>query len=505
MIDWMRASVNGSIGRAYRALMQAGTTTDAPARDMYALLWAFYTNNGVYDYVRSAQVALGFEDLALKSLRNPALEVVEFYVAHGWPGRLEDALQITTENERIIEPIQQVWSWSNWSARRPLFWRRLACLGDAFIKVVAVPEKGRVHLELTDPAHVTDFDVDERDFLTWCRIDVPQQRRVNDRVRAFTYTEVWSKADGILRIWEHDQGPNADLDAIGTPTKTIPLAQMGIDFVPIVHVKFRSVGDLRGSGAFQPALEKIVHADALATRLAQMLFRHGGAWLQITGAGTTKDGAPLPALRIKDGSIPDAEVVRVGEDKMLSLPGGYRAESMVAAVNYDAQRNALLDHMASLATMLPELQYGRTMEQGAGDLSGRALRFLLGPAIARVEEARGNAEQGLSRANQMALTLAAFHGLPGFTDLGGTFDDGTFEHSFKEQDVIPLSDLEKEQERNLSWQTAGLEKDAGVSLEQILRERGFDEQQIAQIVQENEARAPNLAETMLTAFDRGAP
>jgi hypothetical protein len=109
-----------------------------------------------------------------------------------------------------------------------------------------------------------------------------------------------------------------------------------------------------------------------------------------------------------------------------------------------------------------------------------ALKTLLGPAIARVLEARGNAEPALVRANQMALTIAAIHGLEGFRDLG-TFENGDFEHTFAERDVIPMSAKEKAE-------TVKADIDAGLPLLFSMKRHGYSEEEIEEVKASEEYR-----------------
>jgi hypothetical protein len=124
----------------------------------------------------------------------------------------------------------------------------------------------------------------------------------------------------------------------------------------------------------------------------------------------------------------------------LSLPGMAKLESLVPNINYEAALKILQDDMMELERDLPELAYARISEQGGGDLSGRAIRFMLTPAIDRALEARGNAEAALVRANQMALTIGAAAGL--FRGVG-TYDAGDFDHSFAARPVITVSEEEE--------------------------------------------------------------
>lgn len=483
-------------------LARLAQASSAPlkAAELYALLRAYYANNGLYEALARALHEAGIHNPAMRGLRNPAFRVVEFYVAAVWPGPLATALPVRADNERIVAPIERVWAWSNWGAKKQVAARWCAMLGDLFVKVVENERQDRVYFQLVDPAYVTDFDTDERGFVTYCRIDVPVQRRVRDALRTLTHTEVWSKADQSMRRWEHEHG-DRPVGELGTPLEEIPFSALGIDFVPVVHSPFRDVGELRGVGAYTLQVDKIDEANRKATRFAQMLFRHNNPTWAIEGARSDASGRPLPPLQVRnDGTVEGAGEIRLGDERMLSLPGGYTLKDLVPDVDFRASLDAVMADLADLQQDLPEMAYWRITEAGTGDLSGRALRFLLTPAISRVEEARGNLLDALARADAMALTMGAARGH--FKDLGGTFDSGAFEHGFDCPDVIPLSELEEAQASVQWWTAAKLQKDAGVSRDRILEERGYSEEEIAAMAQQREADQGALNEALGTLLDR---
>ena len=144
-----------------------------PQEALYAMLWAHYLNNGLYDDLRLMGLYTG--DQRLKALRNPAGRVVEFYAATVWPGQLHKAIPIMAENQAILQRIDRIWTWSNWSQVRQLQVRLAAITGDAFLKV-AQPADGsaRVFLQVIDPGHVSGLEKDERGYITAARVDVPQ-------------------------------------------------------------------------------------------------------------------------------------------------------------------------------------------------------------------------------------------------------------------------------------------------------------------------------------------
>lgn len=486
---------------AFRAFqINAVRATSAPIapRELYALLRRYYASNGLYEALAVGLLRAGLNDPLLKGMRNPAFRVVEFYVASIWPGTLPEALPIEAENERLEEPIRRVWTWSNWGQKKQVFARELPMLGDCFVKVASSVNGKRVYFQMLDPAHVTAFDTDERGYLTYCRIDTPT---AEDGGR-WTRTEVWEKASQAVRFYRHqrpDDAPESDLG----PADVHGFSEYGVDFVPIVHCKFRDVGEDRGVGAFTLQIDKIDEANRKATRLAQQLYRHNDVTWAIEGQGQDREGARLPPLKVReDGTVTDGQEVQLGGDRMLSLPGGYTLKSLVPDIDFEDSLKVLLADMAELQQDLPEMAYWRVTELGTGDLSGRALRFLLSPAISRAEEARGNAEDALARLDAMALTIGDYLRLPGFEGLG-SYDAGDFEHRFKPRDVVPLSALEEAELDEISWRTAGLQREAGVSSEQILAERDYEPEDVTRMLQENEARRASIGARAMEMFDRG--
>ena len=449
------AGADSTVRLAQGSIAQQGRR-EVPARERYAVLRAYFYNNDLYGILQRALYDTGLWTPAMKGIRNPAYRVVEVYPAHLWPGDLPRALPIQTENERIIDPIHQVWTWSNWAQKKQTFARWLPMLGDLFCKVAtrqdAIGRPQRVYFELIDPAHVCDFDTDERGFLTYCRIDVPQTRREGDKLVRYTHVEVWSKSEGTYRRWDVDEARRMaldDLDQLGAPAETRTLASMGIDFLPLVHAKFLDVGESRGVGAYLLQLDKIDAINQDATRLAQMLFRHGKETLVVHGAGKDATGRPLPAPQLagRMDSGNGTGTATIADSMVWYLPGEAQVDSLVPALPYEAHRNQILDALADLERDRPELAVARVQELSASDLSGRALRFALGPFVKLCEEVRGNAEDALSRLDMMALTIGKAAGL--FGDLGGDFASGALEHQFAPRPIIPDSEYEQAQTAQL--------------------------------------------------------
>lgn len=482
-------------------------------RELNRLLMSYYLNNSLYEELKQGLYEEGIRSEGLRSLRNPAQRIVEFYAAKVWPGALPAALPVQAKSDDVKDAIERIWAWSNWSSRKQVVVRWAGIMGEAFIKVAQrapnplTGSEGRVYLEAINPVNVTEFATDERGFLVYIRIDSQYQAKRGKQTVWLTHTEIWSKAANVFRSWEHDQGLGMDLERLGPADRDHQISDFGIDFIPIAYAPLRDIGEDRGVGAFTLALDKIDEVNRLATSLHQKLFRYGGVDWVITANAQDKDGRPIPPPLVQ-GVTPNGtgtnqnQIIRIGSDQVWRMPGMSRIEPMTPNVNYQAALDILNAQLRDLEADCPEMAYDRVVDL-PGEASGRALRLRLDAAISRLLEARGNLEGCLSRANMMALTLAAKAGLTGFGDLGD-FESGDFDHSFAPRDVIASHDLEDANARKARAEAAAAEIAVGVNKAVAIQNMGYSEEQAEEWAEESDAAAAERAEMALAAFDRGA-
>jgi hypothetical protein len=464
--------------------------------ETYAALEFYYHNNGVYALLQQDLMSEGLWTEGMAGLRNPCHRTVEFYVAKLWPGPLPKALPIVSENTRIVEPIQQIWKWSNFGSMKQVFSRWFSLFGDGFIKVATKNgtdgSPTQVYYQNIKPGYVTDLKLDERNYVTRIRVDIPQVKTVDGRNVNYYHTEIWDKDTQLYRLWDNDKGPAVSEKTLDTPKETKSFSEFGIDFVPFVHAKFQDIGETRGAGCFVHALDKIDEANRMATKLHQLLYRFNDVTWAISAGGNDPSGRPLPApkLDMSDSSSKDESTMKIGTGtKVARLPGNSTLQSMVPDLHYDEALAILNAHMLEVERDLPEMAYYRLREQGT-ELSGIAIRYLLSDAVDKVLEARGNAETALARADQMALTIGQNLGI--FQNIGD-YEKGDFEHEFSEREVIPLGPVEK---RNI----AAMDDTLGVSKKTILSGLGYDAD-LEQIQKKQEQ--DDLGDSLLDKFDKG--
>ena len=445
---------NSYSGYYAATIIQGKPVTAAFYRQYYQELKAYYLGNGLYEFINQALSATRITNKDVKPLKNPANRVVEFYAALLWPGHdLSVSMPILASNEAILEPIANIQKWSNFANNKQLAARQFAALGDMFIKcntkLNPAGEVTAVYQSFLDPTYVSEIETDERGFLTYIRMDIPQYEldATGQEVNIF-HTEVWDKASQTWRIWLHDKGLDEEIEKLGTPVKSGNFAEsFGGDFIPIVYQPFRMDGNGRGSGAFTASLDKIDEINVKATRLAQMLFRYGKADKALVSDAMDKSGRPLPPPNV-DSIISSDNSITIQGEKFWKLPSGWSIEHLIANIDYESHLAAINADMDELQQDLPELAYNRISE--ASDLSGRALRYMLEAAVSRLLEARGNGESAFVRANEMALSIGQFHNLWNI----GKFETGTFEHAYKARPVLTPDRLELAQTA-AQWQTAG--------------------------------------------------
>ena len=469
---------------ALLGVTEASQTAVTP-RDWYDVLELYYHNNALYQALREAGVASGLSGEAMRALKNPAHRSVEFFASHLWAGALPEALPIVSEN-RLLEPaVQQLWSWSNWGAQKQVAARRFAMLGDLFVKVrssgdFVPPDERRVWFQQVAPRSVTDFRKDDRNFITYFRIDVPMidTDTAGAVTQRWSHVEVWDKATGTYRQWRHlGESVNATVETLTGLDVTASIEELtGVDFIPIVHAPFRDVGDDRGVGCFVPAIDKIDEVNRLATRLHQMGFRNMRNLWASTRTGLDAANRPLPAARVgpvmtainrvRGGTMYTAEgqVEQAADETVIDLPGATDLKSLVPQLAYGDLLDVLRESMREIESDLPEIQWYRLAEEGA-ELSGRAIRLKMAPAAKRVEEARGNAETALARLDQMGLSMGQAIGL--WSDVG-SYDAGDFEHAFAAREIFPLSDLDEAESHRARGQAAQSYTSAGVPLATVL-------------------------------------
>ncbi len=459
---WQRASLMSSLSQG---------ATDLPSH-FEDMLEVYYMSNGLYDALQQYLADTNTWSPSMKPLYNPANRAVEFHVSHLWPGTIDRAFRVLSKDQKVVDAIAKVLTWSNWAAKKQLAARWFALFGTMFIKVPSSKELGKVWHQTIKPQNITDFDVDTRDYITYIRIDT-RKSRINEKtnlIETYMLTEVWSKRYNSYRVFEHKKDRTTPISQLGTPKEESKITDFGFNFIPIVHAKFKDIGEQRGVGVFTMELDKIDEANRIATRLHEIAYRFNRPYIAVASNDRDSSGRPLPAPRLADKNGNDIESADdlASDESLVRLPGMTSLEMMVPSINFEGHLKILNDQMDELKQDLPELRYYDIKEPAS--ISTETMRMMLGGAIDRVIEARGNAQSALIRANQMALTIGKARGFNGFSELGA-YESGSLDHTFAEQEVVPLSPKERAD-------AVGVAVTAGMDILFAMKQQGYTDAEI---------------------------
>ncbi len=506
------SSANGTYSPTRQQNLARLMPAELPPRALYDFLKQAYLTNGLYDGVRDAWAATGYASPNLKAIRNPVAAVVDILGAKLYP----EPLTVTTPrtqgltsqveraeaeaNDPVKAAVDQIHLWSNWGRAKRKHARWVSLYGEAFIKVVSDPPAGRVYFELIEPQYVTDYSIDVRDFVTSCRLDIPQTTVTRAGTEYWTHTELWDKDTQSVRVWrtegDYAAVANRHTDDLGAPIDELPLSTWGIDFVPLCRAPFREIDDGRAIGAIQPAIEAIIESDLSTTNLHGTVFSELAGAKVLKAVGLDAAGRPLPAP-----VVPNAEprydalgrqvggpgtqtdgTVTVGRREFWRLPGNMELEDVIPDINYLAALEINREHWRYLEVRLPALSYARLSELTGGDLSGKAITYKMRAFVDQVEEGRSNVLACLTQADMMALTMGAFIGLfPGI----GTFEAGDYAHDFEDTPILHISSLDEAEEQRARGQAAQAYAAAGIPMSVILTDTlEMSEEEATEIVDE---------------------
>lgn len=399
--------------------------------NLYDALYALYNNDDAI-----------VPDDTTRRLRTVVNRSVEFYASKMIPGKEIKVLayiggEQPTEgeenpNQELINAIEQIIKDSNLANNKAPMIRGFSLYGDSFIRVRG--DKEKTYLEDISPFYVTDFSEDSRNFLTYLRIDI---QVLDDNDMPANYTEEWDLDTQTFRSWQGQTTRTTPIDELGSPKEVIAFSELGIDFIPVVHTKFRDNGDPRGQGCVYHALDKIYEANRVATRLHDLLFAFGEPVFVASANDKDAQGRPLPPPRVSTDTasapVPSGASITgvIGQifGRMISLPGMAKIDSLIPDVDYADALAILNAQMDELEKDLPELRWYALTPTEQSAMSGAALRTLLGAAVDRANEARNNLLASLSRAFEMALTIGIYNGV--FPSSLGTFDSGDFDHELQ--------------------------------------------------------------------------
>lgn len=423
-------------------------------RILYKLWWAYYKNNiyksideGGYRKFINDRLGPDAKVGGLTGLYNPVERAADTY-QYVFDGRFGNEIKIdpkldddkTPVNKKILEPIEQIWKWSNMTEEVELLDRYTPVLGSCGLRVVmennpAVNNR-RVYLSVEHPNVIRDVETDARGNITQLVIEYDRlegSMREEDPQEWHSYVEYMSK-DVFWMQRDGDWWNMNTNSAVDTREEAEVTNLAG--FVPYVIVRHRNVGSTFGVPCFYGQEEKIDHINALATHLAHQVHRH------VTATWLLEAGGPPPNFV----ELGDMNIVYIQRE--LGQTNAARLEAMVANLNLE-QAGGLIDRLQTqLSNSMPELT--ATDGEFLSHQSGGTVAHLRTPAEQRLTKGRASYESAVVKAQKMALSLGIIYGLWDVgTGMGSrraadeAFDTGKLDHRFNKRALFPLTTDEK--------------------------------------------------------------
>ena len=472
--------------------------TDFDSRKLrYSILWAMYENTA-YDKIHTWSVSYKTQKGLYEYIRNiynPSYRLGEFWKAKLLGGALDPAagdgeevpsalpILMEAENESLRKAIAQVWRWSNWQIKKDVFGLWTPVLGDGVLKIVDDPDREKVYIKVIHPSRLSNAELDDFGNVKGYTLMYKRQDPRPGKSGEVTYKEV-AERDGEAVVYRTylDQSLYAWDDGE---------AEWAVEygFVPMVVLQHNDVGLDFGWSELYPGLSKFREVDDQASKLNDQIRKLvEGAWL-LAGVQKPVSTPVVTGQAASQTETQEREKPQVGRSEMkiiYSTNPQAQPHSLVAPIDIASVASSIKDLIAELERDYPELRVD--LANATGDISGRALRINRSPASAKVLQRRPNYDNALVRAQQMAVAIGGFRSygdaFAGFSL--ESFATGKLEHSIGERPVFDADPLDELEEEGKFWDNAGKAKAAGVPLEIYLKQQGWDDKPIDDIINSEE-------------------
>lgn len=432
---------------------------DRSARILRYWFFNAHYHNAAYANLRNAvaNVAQYKQDKGLykhiRGVYNPASRQADLYVAKVYGGSLDlekltdGAVPIAKASDELRDAIRQAWLWSNWGTRKSLYVRWGSVLGDVALKIVDDRRRRKVRMEVVHPGKIADVVLDDAGNVKFVAIEYERTDEATNKV--YVYREEIDKEH--FATYKDDEPCAFYEDAQG---KMVSKWRNEYGFVPLVLAKHKDVGLTWGLNSFGGnALSKIDEINDAASLLNDQVRKAIVPLWYIAGArgpseldASTDKRDEIPALYGPEGSVP---------------------HPLIANVDIGAALENVSSMLRELERDMPELALHRLRE--SGNLTAPGVRAGYSDAIDRIVEVRGNYDDALRRAQQMAVAIGGYNNYANMERFGlGSYEAGNLDHYIADRPVIEdaLSLQEKVEvliqtgaPQEAVWETIGVPED----------------------------------------------
>jgi hypothetical protein len=459
-----------------------GAITPVDRRQVYTLLEAYYHNTiynreiyrGSLDYVNRELGEAAAKDLA--GIFNPIERGTEIYAQNVFAGNFGDEIVISDfvgpknrprkVNEKIIEPLEQIWDWSNFnSGEKERFPRLGALLGTVGIRVVARvgpefprddPKRRVVYIQFEHPSIIEDYVKNQQQEVTQILTihhelegnidigDAQTNREVN------VYKTLMTEAQ--FRTLKNDQPYDEVVDQIDGEFASTPNTLGKVPYVLTFHRKLEGAW---GAWWFIGSENPIDRLNSLVAHINRQIIRH----VKVKWVVTSKGNPP------REYNFSDTSVLFI---KLSPESNGNdtQIKPLVADLSLADSISEAKFMLGELRDRMPELK--ATDGDFLSNTTGQTVAQLRIPAIDRLRVARANYESGLIKAQKLALAYGILLGIwdlgtgnNGIQSVQEAIDQRLLDHKFADRDYLTVTQSEQLQNKLLETQIASEKTIAG--------------------------------------------
>lgn len=399
----------------------------------------------------------------IRGVYNPVNRVVRVYPSKIYGGQLDfellrdGAIPIQQADDRLKGAIRQLWIWSNWQRNKTLYVKYGAIFADSSIKVIDEPAAGKVRMEVLDPRKIIDAQIDAVGNVKHIRIEFEKKDPITEQ--KYTYGEIINGEEFVT----YRDGEEFPFYVDGTGV-AVSRWRNEYGFVPVVLAQHIVTDGVWGENPYHASLTKI---DEINDQAALMNDQIRKVINPLWFASGVKAGTNL---EVQAGDRDGISIIKSGD--------GATMTPMVAPLDIANAGANIRDLLGELERDLPELLLARMLD--TGKVTATAVRTAASAGISRIEEAMGNYDDALIRAQQMAVSIGGYRGYENFAGYSlDSYASGDLAHF-----IGPRLVIEDELTRHEKVQALG---SAGHTRLQ-LQEMGYSEDVIEEAMAESDMR-----------------
>ena len=445
----------------------------------YALYWAFFEGTQ-YESIQSFRSSF-VEDNDLyphiRSIYNPASRLGNFYAQHICGGYLDpyagngkikpSALPIVDASPTTVKAISKFWETSRFDLVKDLIPMYGSVLGDAFVSLEPNPTNDGLVCDVIHPAQILKYSVDADGYCTEYKL-----ARIifdEDAGKDIEYTETALLTDrGVEYVTYRN---NVAHSFYGFGERWI----VDLPFIPIAQVAHINRNRTYGWAEMHQKRRALQEADDSASKLFDHIRKTvDPVWLM---AGMRK---PRTAKPTKADPVGDSKSRTSSSYLAIYTSKEAKPHALIADLDLEQAIASLGMLLSDLEDTYPELRMAKA--DAAGDVSGRALLIARQDAEDKVITRRIGYDAMFKRLNTMAMYLGHRFNYDGYDGRVNYLDSDATKHFIAHRPVFKPHASERLEHDKAFWVNASLARKAGVPLAIYLRNAGWQQESIDEIV-----------------------